>query len=236
MSDAQAGVPASQPPAPDVKPVDLSFDTSAPAPDASMAQPGSLSSPEVQSGITALYKRMRDNASVILETRKPLGEFLDHTAMSKPATLGEVTSRMQKNLSYYRTNYFILFIASMALVFILHPLSIVWLALVTIMWGYLFLVHSGPLTIGGREYSDREKVIGASIVSFVVIFFLTNVATMALYGVSITMGAVALHGAFREPDDLFLDEAAAGGQQLFANNMFTNLPQLSGAPAGANMV
>jgi PRA1 family protein 1 len=239
MTDTEAAVPASQPPAAEVKPVDLSFDTSAPAPDSdSMAQPSSLSNPNQQdakTGLSAVYKRVKDNANVMLETRKPISEFLDYTGMSKPASISEVTGRLQKNLSYYRTNYFILFLGTMALTFLLHPFSIIWLTLVVLMWVYLFLVHSGPLTIGGREFSDKEKVIWVSLASFIIIFFLTNVATMALYGLSITMGVVALHGAFREPDDLFLDDAG-GNNQLFSNNMFQLIPTLQSAPAGANMV
>ena len=134
-----------------------------------------------------------------------------------------------------RTNYFTLLLGTMALTFLMHPFAIVYLSLLVLMWAYLFLVQSGPLTIAGREYSDREKMIGASLVSFVVIFFLTNVATMALYGLSITMGLVALHGAFREPDDLFLDDAAAQSN-MFSSNMFNNIPQLNQAPAGSSMV
>ena len=58
---------------------------------------------------------------------------------------------------------------------------------------------------------------------------------MALYGLSITLGAVALHGTFREPDDLFLDDGGGNGN-IFSNNMFQQIPQLNQAPAGTNMV
>lgn len=237
MADNSSGEPAQHPPAAEVKPVDLQFDTTAADTEtSSMAQQGSMSQSgqSMQTGISALAGRMRDNANVILETKKPWAEFCDRTAMSKPGSMGDVTTRLQKNLSYYRTNYFIVFLATMAVVFLLHPLALVWVSVLTVIWCWLFLVAPGPLTIGGREYSDREKVIGAAVVSFVVIFFLTNVATMALYGVSITLGATALHASFKEPDDLFLDNPDQSNH-LFSNNMFKNVPTLQQAP-GQQMV
>jgi hypothetical protein len=147
----------------------------------------------------------------------------------------QVTTRLQKNLSYYRTNYFIFFLATMCLTFLFHPSALIWTGLLLVMWTYLFLVASGPLTIGGREYSDREKLIGASVISFVVVFFLTSVATTALYGLSISMAMIVLHGAFREPDDLFLDEAG-GTNNLFANNMFQGLQPFQQSTSGPAMV
>jgi PRA1 family protein 1 len=147
----------------------------------------------------------------------------------------QVTTRLQKNFSYYRTNYFIFFLCTMCLTFLLHPSALICLGLLLIMWTYLFLVNSGPITIAGREYSDREKLIGASVVSFVVVFFLTSVATTALYGLSISMAMIVLHGALREPDDLFLDEAA-GNTNLFSNNMFQGLQPFQQPASGPAMV
>lgn len=147
-----------------------------------------------------------------------------------------MTTRLQKNLTYYRTNYLIGFLGTMALTFLMHPGALLWTGLLLVLWVYLFLVKPGPLTVAGREYSEREKLIGASALSFVVVFFLTSVATTALYGLSISMALVALHGSFREPDDLFLDDTAANSN-LFANNMFQGIPGIAQAPASAsNMV
>ena len=192
MTDAE--VPADQPPS-DVKPVNLEFNPST-LESNTMDLDGANGGPQnLRSGISTMMRRMKENANVILETHKPLSEFIDWTAMSKPASLGEVTSRLQKNSSYYRTNYFVLMLTTMSVVFLLHPMAILWLSVLVLMWAWLFLVHSGPLTIGGREYSDREKLIGASVVSFVVIFFLTNGAlpNAALRTAKNVCGAFALH-------------------------------------------
>ena len=92
-ADAHRPVPASQPPTDEVQPVELNFDTSAsPGADVeAMAQPGPLVPASTPAGgLAAVGQRIRENANVLLETRKPLTEFFDRTAMSKPASIGEV--------------------------------------------------------------------------------------------------------------------------------------------------
>lgn len=79
---------------------------------------GSLAPP---SGLAQMYGKVRDSAASVFKDRKPWVEFLDRTAFSKPASVGEVTSRVQKNLHYYRTNYLIFFLATMALTFLTNP-------------------------------------------------------------------------------------------------------------------
>lgn len=72
------------------------------------------------------------------------------------------------------------------------------------------LLHSplpqGPLTIGGRSLSDREKMLALSALSFITIFFLTDISTVLFSALSISSCLIAAHGASRVPDDLFLDE------------------------------
>lgn len=43
--------------------------------------------------------------------------------------------------------------------------------------------------------------------SFVIIFFLTNVASVVFSALMFGAGAVAAHGACRVPDDLFVDDS-----------------------------
>lgn len=63
--------------------------------------------------------------------------------------------------------------------------------------------------------------------------FLTNVGAIVLYGASLSMAVVALHGAFREPDDLFLDETSAAAFSLDKVNIFQGVQSMQ---AGVNQV
>ncbi|KAG2444341.1 hypothetical protein HXX76_001097 [Chlamydomonas incerta] len=102
-----------------------------------------------------------------------------------------------------------------AFTFVLHPSSLLVLALLAGSWIYVFLMRTTPLVISGRTLSEREKLIGMSAVSFITIFFLTSVGTVFFSALSISIALIALHGAFREPDNLFIDEGET--QQGFMN-------------------
>jgi PRA1 family protein len=163
--------------------VPLEFDTGAQR-NEEMQQlvPGS----EAQAGISGAIASIRAKTTRLLETQKPWSEMVDRNSFSKPETLGEATNRIQKNLNHYRTNYLLFGLTITALAFLTNPLSLIYCAVLAMMWAYLFLVRTSPLVINGREISDREKMIGMTVTSFVVIFFLTNVAAIFLYGASQT--------------------------------------------------
>ena len=101
-------------------------------------------------------------------------------------------------------------------------------------WGYLFIVRTEPLLIGGRTLSDREKLLGMSGLSLLVIFFLSNVASVVIYGLGVGVTLVTLHGAFRAPDVTFLEEGATEPGAAAAGGFFAFLaPPAAHAAAGA---
>lgn len=193
---------------------------------------------EGQVGIRGTIVAVREKASRLLATQKPWTEMIDRSSFSKPDNLGEATTRLQKNLAYYRTNYLVFGLAITALAFVSNPVSLIWMAILGLVWFYLFMLKTSPLVINGREISDREKMMGMSAASFVVIFFLTNVAAIFLYGASLGAVMVGAHAAFREPDQLFVDEAGTSEQNLFGGVNFLAGAQAyaTQAQSGTNMV
>jgi PRA1 family protein 1 len=191
-----------------------------------------------QGGIRGTVIAVKEKASRLIATQKPWAEMIDRSSFSKPENFGEVTNRLQKNLAYYRTNYLVFGLSITALAFLSNPASLIWMALLGLVWFYLFMIKTSPLVINGREISDREKMMGMSVASFVVIFFLTNVAAIFLYGASLAAAMIAAHASFREPDQLFVDEGVTSEQI----NLFGNVNFLAGAQAytqpqaGTNMV
>jgi len=63
------------------------------------------------------------------------------------------------------------------------------------------------LTLAVCDHSDQMKLMGMAAISFIVIFFLTSIGAVVFGAVSIGFCLIALHGATRVPDDLFLDDA-----------------------------
>lgn len=61
---------------------------------ANMAQGGALTPPPTAvSGVMGMVSSARERGSRLLQTQKPWAELFDRTAFSKPASLGEATSR-----------------------------------------------------------------------------------------------------------------------------------------------
>lgn len=114
-------------------------------------------------------------------------------------------------------NYLILVLVTLVVTFLAHPSSLLVVALLLAGWGYVFIIRTSPLVIGGRTLSDREKLLGMAATSFITVFFLTNVGAVLFSAISISLALIAAHGATRVPDDLFLEEqdtSATGGGLL----------------------
>lgn len=151
--------------------------------------------------------RIKDYSTGLFKQRKPWTEVVDRSAFAKPANAQEAITRLRKNAAYFKVNYLIVIMLTLAITFISDPSSLLSVAVLLVGWFYVFVVRTSPITIGGRTFSEREKLMGMAAVSFIVVFFLTNVASLVFYALSVSLLIIGLHGATRVPDDLFLDEA-----------------------------
>lgn len=156
---------------------------------------------------------MKDIGGTIFKQSKPWNEVVDRSALSKPSTLAEAAGRIRKNAAYFKVNYLIVMLTTCAVTFLMHPSSLFVLGILLGAWIYVLFVRTSPLVISGRTLSEREKVMGMAAISFITIFFLTSVGTVFFSALSISLAVICLHGAMREPDNLFLDEAES--QQSF---------------------
>lgn len=70
----------------------------------------------------------------------------------------------------------------------------------------------------GRRFSERE-ILGILSVLSIVIVFLTDVGSVLISSLMFGMAIICVHGAFRAPEDLFLEEqpATAGFMSFTAN-------------------
>lgn len=171
--------------------------------------------------------RLRENAANSFKEAKPWAEVFDRSNFGKFANAAEASGRLRKNLSYFRVNYMIATVATTSLVLFLNPWSLIVLAGLMLVWSYFYIIKSGPLVLGGRELSDREKFMGLSGISLITIFFLTNVGAVIFYALGLSFLLVAIHGVFYTPDDLFLDEPQAN------NGGFLSLLTGAGGPPTA---
>ena len=158
-------------------------------------------------GVFGAVGRVKESAQHVWAQQKPMSEILDASAYARPVSFGDATSRMQKNLNYFRINYLVFASAVLSLFVLFHPSSLAIFGSVAAAWVYVFSVRSEPLKIGDRELSHRETLMGMSALSAFVIFMLTSAGTVLFSGLGVALLGVGAHSAARVPDDLFVEDA-----------------------------
>jgi hypothetical protein len=195
-------------------------------PTSSAAVADTPSNSPLQPVITAAA-RIKDVSLHVFSQRKPVSEILDRTAYSKPASFSDATSRMQKNLNYFKINYMIATMGILSAFILYHPSSLLILSAISAAWAYVFMIRQEPLKIGEREVSSREKMLGMTGLSALIIFFLSSAGTYIFSGMGVALLGIGAHSAARVPDDLFIDDASE------SNGFFSfMMPPRPGQPSG----
>ncbi|CAL9051542.1 unnamed protein product [Musa banksii] len=155
--------------------------------------------------------RLTDSARRSLNNCRPWSELADRSAFSRPESLGDAASRLRNNLAYFRVNYVAVVAAVLAISLITNPFSLLVLLALLAGWCllYLFRPSDPPLVILGRTFSDRET-LGFLVLATIFVVFLTSVGSLLISALVAGAAIIGAHGAFRVPEDLFLDEQEAG--------------------------
>ncbi|DBA83988.1 TPA: hypothetical protein ACH3X1_006477 [Trebouxia sp. C0004] len=158
------------------------------------APPAQAQQAPPQNAIMAVGGNLKSAALNVLKERKPWSEMVDRSSFARPANLAEATGRLRKNANYFKVNYLVVIVTITAVTMALYPTSLIVLGLLALAWLYLFVIRSSPLVIGGRTF---------------------NVGTVLFIALGISCAAIGIHGAFRQPDDLFTDEAESQQGGIF---------------------
>lgn len=162
-----------------------------------------VATPAVRAFLVGITETIRQR----LADRRPWSELVDRSAFSKPESVSDATARIRKNYTYFRVNYLCLIALVMVFSLVTHPFSLILLLLLLTAWIFLYLFRPAdpPLVIFGRTYSERET-LGILVLSTIVVIFLTSVGYVLTSALMVGLAIVSAHGAFRVPEDLFLDE------------------------------
>ncbi|GJM88194.1 hypothetical protein PR202_ga04227 [Eleusine coracana subsp. coracana] len=169
----------------------------------------------------AFFARIFDSTKRALSGARPWSELADRSALTRPESLSEATSRLRKNLAYFRVNYAAVAALSLAAALLAHPFSLAALLALLAAWCFLYLLRPSdapPVAAFGRTFSDKE-VLGGLIAASAFVVFLTSVGSLIFSALALGAAVVCAHGAFRVPEDLFLDEpdqAAGAGNPLLS--------------------
>lgn len=176
------------------------------------AAPGNLAAAPTPAA-RAFFARISDVSRAALSQRRPWTELADRTSFAKPASLSDATSRIRKNWTYFRINYLLFLVAVVGFSLVTHPLSLFTLCVLLGAWIFLYLYRTEQLVVFNRAFSERE-VLAIMTVLTIVVVFLTNVGSLLISALVVGLLLVAVHGAFKVPDDLFLDEQDSTGGLL----------------------
>ncbi|KAL1808115.1 hypothetical protein ACET3Z_025105 [Daucus carota] len=163
--------------------------------------------PTATSAITSFFVNISETVRHRLAHCRPWLELVDRSAFSKPESVSDATARIRKNYTYFRVNYLILIAIVMAFSLVTHPISLILLLGLLASWIFLYLFRPSdpPLVIWGRTYSERE-ILGILVITTIAVIFLTSVGYVLTSALMVGLAIVSGHGAFRVPEDLFLDE------------------------------
>ncbi|PKI62205.1 PRA1 family protein B3 [Punica granatum] len=169
---------------------------------------GSQSQPQISTPAFRVFiSRLTSSVRHGLSQRRPWYELVDRTSMARPENLTEAASRIRRNFSYFKVNYVAFLALVLALSLVTHPFSLLVLLSLLAAWLFLYLFRPSdqPLVLFGRTFSDRE-ILGLLVVMTIVVVFLTTVGSLLISALMIGLALVCAHGAFRVPEDLFLDD------------------------------
>ncbi|XP_058748230.1 PRA1 family protein B3-like [Vicia villosa] len=155
----------------------------------------------------AFISRISSSLRQAFSQRRPWYELVDRSSISRPETLAEAYSRIRKNFTYFRVNYLTLIVFALAISLITHPFSLLVLLGLLASWSFLYLFRPSdqPLVLFGRTFADRET-LGILVVLTIFVVFLTSVGSLLISALMVGLAIVCAHGAFRVPEDLFLDD------------------------------
>ncbi|CAN1270735.1 PRA1 family protein D [Linum perenne] len=173
--------------------------------------------PFVSPAPTSFLTRAASNSTAFFATRRPWRELLTLSAFSRPFSIGEATVRIKRNSAYFRVNYAIIILFVLFLSLLWQPLSmIVFLIILFFAWFFLFFFRDQPLIVLNRTVDERLVLSLLSAVTVVALILTGGVWLNVLVSVSIGLGIVLLHAAFRGTEDLYSDELDGGGGGLLS--------------------
>lgn len=178
-----------------------------------------------QATFWAFAGRAQDAVNLALAQKRPWAEVADRSQLAKPESFSEAITRARKNWFYFRINYSIILTGVVALSLIFNPGALFFLLALLAGWVYLYLIRSEPLVINGRTFSEREVLLGMSVFTIIMIF-MTSVGSILISALLIGGAICFAHGAYRVPDDLFLDEQESAGGFLSFLSSGTGVPQM----------
>ena len=170
----------------------------------------------IQIPIEALTSRFGDRFNSVrsqsLSTRfanlRPVSEFLDIKRLSKPANFGEVQSRVNYNLSYFSSNYAIVFVMLSIYSLLTNPVLLFVIILVTGGLYGIGKLGGRDLELGFARFTTSQLYTGLLIIAVPLGIWASPISTV-LWLIGATGVTVFGHAALMDKpiENAFSEEA-----------------------------
>ncbi|GLJ08525.1 hypothetical protein SUGI_0090460 [Cryptomeria japonica] len=169
----------------------------------------------------SLPTQIADAGKSLYAQRRPWSELISAsnggTAFAKPDSFGDALARIRRNAAYFRINYAFLLLLMVLCSLLKEPVALLVIVTLAAAWCLLYLFRTEPLVVFDRSLSDGAVLAGLTL-GTILALFLTGVTGTILMAVAVGALIVALHGAFRVTDDLFIDEEEAAQSGLLGHS------------------
>ncbi|KAE8698402.1 hypothetical protein F3Y22_tig00110597pilonHSYRG00119 [Hibiscus syriacus] len=161
----------------------------------------------------SMIARAREQLGSILGSRRKWEDMIKIHALNLPPNVNEAALRIRTNAVFFKTNYAIVVALLLFLTLLLHPVSLIIIAIMMGAWLLQYMLRDNPLSIYGFVI-NRTTIITVLTLFTITVFFLTDVMNNVMTGIFFGLTVVVLHGLFRTIDDLSAgDEKEVGGSQ-----------------------
>ncbi|XP_059662313.1 PRA1 family protein G2-like [Cornus florida] len=168
-----------------------------------------------------VISRSVQNLSNFISRRRPWPEFIASGVFDRPDSISGAGTRFRKNSNYFGVNYGIVISTCAAVFLIGNPIALIIFALVFALWLILYFFREDPMIVLGHHVSDRIVMVGLVVGSLVAVWF-TGTVNILLVGIGSGLLIAVLHGVFRNPEGLFLDEDDAVSNGLIRSRPGTD--------------
>lgn len=153
--------------------------------------------------------RAKERIESGLGKRRPWLEMIQLQDLTLPTTFNQSIQRIKSNVVFFRMNYAIIILFILFLSLLWHPISLIVFIITMVAWLFLYFLHDQPLMVLGYRIDERLVTISLLLVTIVALF-LTSAKYHIIVGLSIGLGVVLVHGALREPEDVFIVDEEEG--------------------------
>ncbi|KAF5803388.1 putative prenylated rab acceptor P [Helianthus annuus] len=167
------------------------------------------------SGTDVIFRSFQ-NLSSFLSLLRPWPEFISNAAsFDLPDSLHHAATRIRLNSKYFSVNYGIIITACFVVSLIGDPKSLLIFGSVLTLWLVLYFFREDPMVVWGHHVHDHLVTAGLVFVTGIAVWWLGFVSSL-LIGVAVGVLVSVVHGVFRNPRGIYLDEIDAESEGLIS--------------------